>query len=240
MNPRLACFLPLLLVLAAPTRAGAQAAAVPPPPAFPLETYADLGFVFGDNGKFARLGWTDAQFEAFVNGLRDSFHGKARGFDARTQALHDEVGRRLQQAAQDEVQQRRNYFQDPAKLAQFMKDACKAFNLELADSGLAYAIRSRAGSVRPEPGDTVVISCRVRASDSKTELPQLSLDHKSVKVSELLPGLAEGVQMLTVGSVLMLIVPPDLSYGSGPWPEGVDAGTPLFYLITLEQVVPGR
>jgi FKBP-type peptidyl-prolyl cis-trans isomerase len=218
----------------APAAAGAAAAAT-----FPLETYADLGFVFGDNGKFSRLGWTEAQFEAFVGGLRDSFHGKPHEFGAQARALHEEVAGRLKRLEQEEAQQAKNFFKDPARLAQYMKDACKAFNLELSDSGLAYAVRSQNGSVRPEPGDSVVISCRVRASDGTTDLPQLSVDHQTVKVADLPPGPAEGVQMITVGSTVIMIVPPDLSYGNGPWPAGVDEGTPLFFLITLEKVIPG-
>lgn len=247
MNPRFPRLLSGLLVLAAFTRGTAQPAPPPPPllpslgaaPAFPLETYADLGFVFGDNGKFGQLGWTAEQFEAFVNGLRDSFHGKAHHVDTRVQALHAEVGRRLEQVAREAREQTRNFFKDPAKLRQYMKEACKAYNMELSDSGLGFAVRAQSGSVRPEPGDTVVISCRVRAADGKTEFPQLSLDHHSVKIADLLPGPAEGVQMLTVGSTAMLIVPPALSYGDGAWPEGVAPGMPLFYLISLEQVVPG-
>ena len=248
MNPRFLRLVPVLLALAAVSRAPAQPAPSPAPPllpasgaapAFPLETYADLGFVFGDNGKFGRLGWTDAQFEAFVTGLRDSFHGKAHNVDARVQALHVEVGRHLESAAREEAQRNRDFFKDPAKLAQYMKDACKAYGLELSDSGLAFAVRSQSGSVRPEPTDSVVISSRVRAADGKTDLPQLSFDHQTVKITDLLPGPAEGVQMMTVGSTVMLVVPPALSFGDGAWPEGVAPGTPLFFLITLEKVIPG-
>ena len=237
MNSRVVRFFPLLLALATLARAADQPAP-PSPPAFPLETYADLGFSFGENGKFSRLGWTEEQFESFVSGLRDSFHGKAHGLDPRAQALRDEIGRRLQQVAQEQQQKRKEFFKDPARLEKFMKDSVKAYKMELSESGLAYLVRVQNGNVRPKPGDTVVISCQVRAADGRTEIPQLSLDHKSVKIADLLPGVAEGVRLLTVGSAIMLIVPPDLSYGKGPWPEGVDAA-PLFYMITLDQVVPG-
>ena len=237
MKSRVVRLFPLLLTLAALARAEDPPAA-PPPPVFPLEAYADLGSFFGENGKFSRLDWTEEQFESFVSGMRDSFHGKAHAFDARTQALRDEITRRLQQVAQAEQQKRKEFFKNPAGLAQFMRDSVKAYKMELSDSGLAYLVRAPGGNIRPEPGDTVVISCRVRAADGRTELPQLSLDRKSVKIADMLPGVAEGVQMLTVGGAIMLIVPPDLSYGKGPWPDGVDVA-PLFYMITLEQVIPG-
>ena len=237
MNSPVARFSLLLLTLTPFARAEGPAAATPPP-AFPLETYADLGSSFGENNQFSRLGWTEEQFESFLSGLRDSFHGKAHSFDSRAQALRDESNHRLQQLALAEQQKRREFFKNPAGLAQFMKDSVKAYKMELSDSGLAYLVRAQNGNVRPKPGDTVVISYRVRAADGRTELPQLSADHKSVKIADMLPGVAEGVQMLTVGSAIMLIVPPDLSYGKGPWPEGVDVA-PLFYMITLEAVVPG-
>src|SRR4051812_2791594 len=113
MNSRAARFFPLMLALAALARAADQPTP-PPAPAFPLETYADLGSSFGENNRFSRLGWTDEQFESFVSGLRDSFHGKAHSFDSRAQALHDESNRRLQQVAEAEQQKRKEFFKDPA------------------------------------------------------------------------------------------------------------------------------
>src|SRR5690242_13399324 len=101
MNSRVARLFLLPLALAILGRAVGQPA-TPPPPVFPLEAYADLGAYFGENNKFYYLNWTDEQFESFLSGMRDSFHGKAHNFKAGAQALRDEVNRHHQQVAQAE------------------------------------------------------------------------------------------------------------------------------------------
>jgi FKBP-type peptidyl-prolyl cis-trans isomerase len=56
------------------------------------------------------------------------------------------------------------------------------------------------------------------------------------RLDDLIPGLREGLQMMVVGSQALFLVPADLTFGRGPWPEGVAPGTPLIYRIELEDV----
>ncbi len=235
------CFFRLLAVLLAgafvvradePT-AGGTASPIP------LAAYADLGSIFSENRKLAALGWTEEQFEAFLTGMRDSFHGHPHPIGASSQALVEDVGRHLQRIAQDEARAMREYFNDPAKLESYMKDACKAYHLERSDSGLAYLIMSQTAGTRPEPGDSVVISCSAQSADGKTELPQLGCNKKKCRIADLTPGLAETVQMMTKNSNAMVVLPPALSYGTGEWPPGVDRGMPLVFILTLEEIIPG-
>ena len=61
MNSPLCRSVLLLALLAGSARAdrpGSEA-----PAALPLEAYADVGFLFGDSGKFGKLGWTEVQFD---------------------------------------------------------------------------------------------------------------------------------------------------------------------------------
>jgi FKBP-type peptidyl-prolyl cis-trans isomerase FkpA len=231
-------FLPVLLLLAGFARADNPAPAGPPRQ-FPREAYVDIGFLFGDNGKFSKLGWTPEQFEAFIAGLRESYQGKAHVFDASSEALNAEISRRLREVAKEEARAFNDFLKDPARLETYMKEVCLRMNLERSDSGLAYGVQGLVGSVRPQPEDTVVVTWSARAADMKTELPQLKVVKASFKVAQLLPGLAEGVQMMSAGSAAMLVLPPDLSYGPGEWPPGVERGTPLIYMVKLEQVIPG-
>src|SRR5262245_6976795 len=82
----------------------AQAPAPAPAADFPPEAYADVGFMFGDNGKFDKLGWTEAQFESFLSGLRDAYRGKPHGFGPAAQALNASISRRLEQVDAEEAQ----------------------------------------------------------------------------------------------------------------------------------------
>lgn len=238
MSSRFSFLLALFLL------AGSTHAANPPPPAsapatFPLGAYADMGFLFAENGKLPKLGWTPAQFEAFMAGLRESYEGKTHRFDPSSEALNASVSQRLREIAQEEARAFNAYLKDPVRLEAYMKEVCQRMNLERSDSGLAYGVQGLSGSVRPQPEDTVVVTWNVRSADVKTDLSQLNVTKATFKVAQLLPGLAEGVQMMSAGSAAMLVLPPDLSYGPGEWPPGVERGTPLVYMVKLEQVIPG-
>ena len=37
----------------------------------------------------------------------------------------------------------------------------------------------------------------------------------------------------------MFVLPPDLSYGTGEWPHGVEKGSPLLFILMLHEVIPG-
>jgi FKBP-type peptidyl-prolyl cis-trans isomerase len=231
----------LLLVGASLVRANEPATVPAPSDAgpFSLTAYAAVGSVFAENRKLSSLGWSEEQFDAFLAGVRDSFHGKPHPVDASAHALVEEIEQRLQQIAQNEAQAMQEYFKDPAHLQSYMKEVGKAYHLERTDSGLAYAILSRVAGTRPEPGDSVVITCSALKADAKTELPQLALNGKKCRIADLTPGLAEAVQMMTKNSNAMVVLPPDLSYGTGEWPPGADRGTPLIFMLTLEEIIPG-
>ncbi len=242
MIPRSLRLLVVLLAGVSCARAAepaAPAGSAAGPEKFPLSAYVEVGSVFADNRKLAALGWSEEQFEAFVSGLRDCFHGKPHEGTAAGQALVDEIGRRLQLIAQNEAHAMQEYFKNPAQLESYMKDVCKAYHLERSDSGLAYSVQSTAPGTRPEPGDSVVLACNALAADGRTELPQLALNGKKLRVADLPPGLAEAVQMMTKNSNAMVVLPPALSFGTGEWPPGVNRGTPLIFMLMLQDIIPG-
>ncbi|MES1168801.1 MAG: FKBP-type peptidyl-prolyl cis-trans isomerase [Oleiharenicola lentus] len=93
------------------------------------------------------------------------------------------------------------------------------------------------GGIRPSPEDTIVVSFNISSFDGQTDYPQLSQKKIRVHVKDLLPGLAEGVQMMTTQSKGMLIVPPALSYGDSQWPDPLDRGTPLIFTVELHEII---
>jgi FKBP-type peptidyl-prolyl cis-trans isomerase len=216
-------------------------AASPAPPATPatLEAYAAVGASLVQDNRLTLLGWTDAQIEAFLRGVRAGFRGEAGPVDPSAQGLFNEIGRRMQELEQAEQQQRfsTEAFAQPGRLAAYLKEMRKQFALEATDSGLCYAIKSGGYGAKPGPDDTIIISCKVNKADASTELPQLAKDKFKIKVADLPPGLAEGFQMMAVGSIALMVLPPDLSYGAGDWPAGTDRGTPLLFTVKLHEII---
>ena len=48
-----------------------------------------------------------------------------------------------------------------------------------------------------------------------------------MKMENLLPGLMEGLQMMTIDASAVFVLPPNLSFGNNPWPDGVQRGAPI-------------
>lgn len=207
-------------------------------PSAPLDAYAAVGSSMVQDNRLGQLGWTEAQVEAFLSGVRAAFRGEGRPVDAVAQSLLNDIGRRMQEMEQAE--RRRQFgaeaFARPGYLQTYLKDISKKFQLERSDSGLCYGIQAGYGA-RPGYEDSVVISYKVNLADTTTEVPGLAVNRQKVRVADLLPGLAEALQMMSVDSAAMLVLPPDLSFGAGEWPAGTERGTPLLFTVKLHEVI---
>lgn len=227
-------------------RADDAPAPVPTPapanaPVFPLSAYSAFGSVLAQTGHFPELGWTDAQLNAFLDGFRAASQGKALAPDEATRQLAAEVSRRIGEitAAPAAPAGPAPAFTDAerkAQLARYFKDMGRRLGLQVSASGLGYNVTPGRNGIRPRPGDTIVFTCAATAADGTTKLPQLSSENVRTKFQDMLPGLMEGLQMMTVESHAVFVLPPSLSFGDGQWPGGVARGSPLVFWITLTDV----
>ena len=207
----------------------------PPPGPFPLEAYAAIGSELAQSSGLPRLGWTEPQFNAFVDGLRVAFQGKPYPVTAEARALHAEIDRQLQQLAS--AQAGDGYPETVALAEKLIQELVKQAHLQRSDSGLAYSLAPQGVGPRPAPQDTVVISYLATKLDGKTQIAGVSARHSRVKVTDLIPGLAEAVQLLVEGTTGTFVVPPDLSFGRGPWPPSADRGAPFVVTVQLEEII---
>jgi FKBP-type peptidyl-prolyl cis-trans isomerase len=207
----------------------------PPQGDYPLTAYAAFGSTVGLGGHFGDVGWTKEQFNSFTEGMRSAFRGKPYEVSDPARLLADEMGKRI--ATLEAAGQPAQEPFDPGKLVAYMKDATKRYHLQLSDSGLGYNVSVGRNGIRPRPGDTVIISCSAMAADGATRLPQLSSDRIRSKLAQMFPGFREGLQMMTVGSHAVFVVPPALTFGHDKWPEGVQEGSPLIFEVTLIDVI---
>jgi FKBP-type peptidyl-prolyl cis-trans isomerase len=122
------------------------------------------------------------------------------------------------------------------RLERFMARARENYSMMLSSSGLLFRVQGGTGP-RPRPDDTIIVNIAAKAPDGKTDLPQISAPNVRTKVAHLLPGLAEGVQMIALGGEGFFILPPHLSFGVGEWPPGLEPGMPLLYRLTLTDVI---
>lgn len=158
--------------------------------------------------------------------------------DAASQRLAAETSQRIAEIAERAMREAIEPLDQKGRLARYFKAMGKKLELQISSSGLGYNVEpADRNGVRPRPGDTIVLSCSVRAANNVTKLPQLSAERIRVKMEGMLPGLMEGLQMMTVGCQAVFVLPPSLSFGSGSWPDGVERDSPLVYTITLNEVI---
>ena len=207
-----------------------RAPAPPPEPTPELKPYAALGSFLAENNHIADLHWSPGQFDAFVHGVRSTYEGGGYPLDEDARALRDDINRRVQTMIEAER---------PDPVEDYFRMLREKEGVKKTASGLHYRITNEGTGRAPTMKDTVVVSWAARLPDG-TSLDQLSQARERVRVSDLQPGLAEGVQLLTPGGKALIYVPPKLSFGDGPWPKGIPEGAPIAFFLELHEVVPAE
>lgn len=193
-----------------------------------LSPYAALGSFMAENNRIPDLKWNAAQFAAFQEGFRSSYEGRGLPLDEAAARLRDEISQRVQSMVEAERP-------DPVKdYFRFLREKEGA---KESPTGLHYRITEEGAGDRPKPGDTVVISYAAGLPEGKS-LPALSRSRAKVVVRDLLPGLAEGVQLLKVGGKALIYVPAALSFKESDWPVQLPPGVPLVFFVEMHDIIP--
>ena len=195
-----------------------------------LVPYAALGSFMAENNRIADLKWSPAQFAAFQEGFRASYEGRGLPLDEAAAKLRDETSARVQGMVQGE---------QPDPVRDYFRFLREKENVQQTPSGLHYRITDEGTGAPPTAADTVVISYAARLPDGKT-IPALGRTRVKVAVRDLLPGLAEGVQLLKVGGKGLLYLPPVLAFHEADWPAAVPRGIPLGFYVELHDINPAR
>lgn len=197
-----------------------------------LEAYEQFGSTAAKSAGITDLNWSEAQFAAFVAGLRAAQDKRPVAMGEPGRQLLAETQRRLA-----EVRAQEKAAQDP-DLAEFMATAKKGLDLQQTDSGLLYRVLKPGSGPRPRPGDMIVANFIANKPDGRTGIPALSGRSMRVRVGTMPPGVNEGLQMVTLGGHALLVIPPHLSFGAGKWPEGIEPGSPILLQVELVDILP--
>jgi FKBP-type peptidyl-prolyl cis-trans isomerase len=219
----------------------ARRTAVPGPtqagPTFSVAQCGALGSFLALSGHLPELGWNEGQVGAFLDGMRAALQGRPFPLDEKARQLLSDVSRQIADIEGFRRLEAPSSLDAAGRLNWYMEKVRRHLGLQQSDSGLAYRIERGHGGIRPRPGDTVVLTCSAVAADGTTKLPQLSGERFRVKMGQLLPGLREGLQMMTPDGSAVFVLPPGLSFAGNPWPDGVERGAPIIFTVTLHEVI---
>lgn len=107
----------------------------------------------------------------------------------------------------------------------------------LLPSGIAYLVDSTGTGLKPGLKDSVELNVRGFLPNGQlfTDTYQAKQSLK-IMISNLIPGLAEGVQLMPEGSKWRIFVPSALAYGSNG-AQGIPPYTALIFQIELKKVI---
>ncbi len=204
------------------------------PPDGDLAPYVAIGSAVADTINLASAHWSGAQLDAFISGIRANFSGHPVPLD-------DKGGRILQEMADKQKEAQANpYSPNPeqSRIDQYMVHAREGLKMRQTGSGLLFRVLARGAGPRPRPDDIVLINISAKGPDGATALPQLGARNLRVRVGSLFPGLGEGLQLMTLGGKMVFIIPPQLTFADGKWPDGVDPGIPIWFQVELLDIAP--
>lgn len=208
-------------------QAGRTGRADAPRPTGPSGAHAALGSYLAENNHIGSLGWTEAQFADFLAGVRASYERRPLPLDDEAKKLRDEISQRVQGILAKET---------PNPVENYFKNLREKEGALQTPSGLHYRITEEGTGEKPGADDMVVISFAARQPDGR-DLPELTRARVRMPVGGLLPGLAEGVQLLTVGGKALFFLPPELAFNETDWPANIPRGMPLGFFVELHEVV---
>lgn len=191
--------------------------------------FAVLGNSVADSLELSELKWTPEEFEAFLAGMRARYQGKVIPADEKSGAV---IAAQQKQIA--EVKRRRG----SKDMRTAFDEVRRSLKMDALPSGLAYKVIAGGTGPRPRPQDTVILNVNGRRLQDAQEVKSLQLPGLKTKVADLIPGLAEGVQLLKIGGSTMYLIPGDMSYGAGEWPEDVPRGSPIVVAVQLVDIIP--
>lgn len=192
----------------------------------PKGPYAALGSYVAQNYGIAELDWSEEQFEAFLAGIRAAYEGHGVPLDEEAERLRDEINQRVPlPPGSDEPNVVEDYFRSLRENEGVLR----------TESGLHYRITEEKSGPRPKPHEVVALSFSVQQHDGQ-ERPELSRSRLRTRVSELLAGVTEGVQLLGIGGKAILYLPADLSFDDAEWPSAAPKGMPLVFSVELHEI----
>ena len=159
-------------------------------------------------------------------GIRDALAGQsllsARQADAELQAAQSLIHAGSENAAAGEA---------------FLADNRGDSAVTVLDSGVQYRVVSAGAGAPPEPSDQAVVQYRVTTAGGGDLVDLFAIDQtETVRVGDLIPGLAEVLTLMPPRSRWVVAIPPERAYGERGRPPDVGPNVTLVFDVMLVAV----
>jgi FKBP-type peptidyl-prolyl cis-trans isomerase FkpA len=193
---------------------------------------ADAGYAFGVViGTNLRTSGVEVDYDAFLNGMKDVMEKNAP--KVQVAAANQTIQTALSEAHVKKAQT------NQVKETQFLSDNGKKTGVMTTASGLEYQVLKPGTGPKPLVTDTVKVDYVGTLIDGTTF--DSSIERKQPAVFPLngvIPGWAEGIQLMTVGSKYRLFIPSKLAYGENGTSGRIGPNETLIFDVDLLSIEP--
>ena len=162
-----------------------------------------LGMIIGER---VLKQYADVDYDVLLEGIKAQHKG------AETPISLDEAGETLK--AQMEKTLAIQTEENKSRGAEYLKSHAEKEGVQVTESGLQYIVITEGDGVKPKATDEVTVHYRGTLIDGTEFDSSYSRDAPaSFTLNQVIPGWTEGVQLMSVGSKFLFVIPYELGYG---------------------------
>jgi FKBP-type peptidyl-prolyl cis-trans isomerase FkpA len=201
----------------------------------PLETdNAKFSYAVGSKmGEQMLTNKTYVDVAALKAGIDDAFNAKTQRMD---NAAKDAIFAKIMQAMTKEQATKAKELASKNKAAgeAFLAANAKKEGVKVTASGLQYSIEKEGTGARAAASDTVTLNYRGTLADGTEFDSSYSRNEPATfPVTGVIPGFAEGIQLMTPGSKYKFFIPSSLAYGEAGAGPKVGPDSTLIFEVEL-------
>ena len=204
-----------------------------------LKTDADkVGYALGvDMGTTVKeIGTKNINLDAIVAGLKDAAEGKELAMK------REEMDQTMKSFAEARMKEMQAQFEKEIAAnaeagKKFLDENGKKDGVKTTKSGLQYKVEKEGKGAKPTKSDSVTVHYEGRLLDGTVF--DSSYERKepvTFKVTDVIPGWVEGLQLMNEGSKYTLYIPSTLAYGETGAPPSIPPNATLTFDVELIKV----
>jgi FKBP-type peptidyl-prolyl cis-trans isomerase len=203
-----------------------------------LTDYTDsISYMLGrDVGSQLKKFGAEIHMKHFVSGMEQALSGTKSIIDSvRTDSIRQAFASKVQEkvTTDEQILAEKN-----KKVSEeFFVQNKKKPGVETSKSGLQYKVLEKGKGQKPTINDSVLVMYKGMFTDGNVFDSTVANKPVPLYLQRTIPGLAEGLQMMSVGAKYRFFVPPELGYGTQGAPPVIPPNSVLIFDITLSKII---
>lgn len=193
-----------------------------------------LGYSMGhDVGTYFKGLGRDIDYQALLNGIEDAFQGKETILSKEEMAIvQKEFGEKMK--AKQEVAMQTMKDENLKAGAEYLEKNKDVEGVVVTNSGLQYQLMEKGDGPTPDASDRVKVDYAGFLIDGTEFDSSIKRGEPTVfGVDQVIPGWAEALQLMEVGSKYRLVIPSELAYGEKGAPPIIQPNSVLVFEVNL-------